>query len=188
MFSKIPYCMYQQVELRAFCSKHSELPDDKDTHQLGEAFVAASHNCSVASHDPSELQMDKQHKLNSGRNGDKLAVHIETSDTNSGKPGDGESWEIELNDLKSDAVPLSESGDVDQLIDTGIFERGGYGDASPSDFQNLLLILKKVLKKHMCSCTCLGLTFDEYKYCYMHGYIVSLCFFPSHFYLTCGEI
>ncbi|XP_034905108.1 uncharacterized protein [Populus alba] len=133
------------VELRAFCSKHSELPDDKDTHQLGEAFVAASHNCSVASHDPSELPMDKQHKLNSGRNGDKLAVHIETSDTNSGKPGDGESWEIELHDLKSDAVPLSESGDVDQLIDTGIFERGGYGDASPSDFQNLLLILKKLI-------------------------------------------
>jgi hypothetical protein len=143
--------MYQQVELRAFCSKHSELPDDKDTHQLGEAFVAASHNCSVASHDPSELQMDKQHKLNSGRNGDKLAVHIETSDTNSGKPGDGELWEIGLFDSRSNAEPLSESGDVDKLIDIGIFERGGYEGAS-TDSRNLLLILKKVLKKLRFSC------------------------------------
>ncbi|KAJ6335611.1 hypothetical protein OIU78_012267 [Salix suchowensis] len=89
--------------------------------------------------------MDKQHKLNSVRNGDKLAVHIETSDTNSVKPGNGESREIELHDSKSDAVPLSESGAVDQLIDTGIFERGGYEGASPSDFQILLLILKKLI-------------------------------------------
>ncbi|KAB5568646.1 hypothetical protein DKX38_002439 [Salix brachista] len=133
------------VELRAFCLKHTGLPDDKDTNQLGEALVAASHNCFVASHDPSELQMDKQHKLNSVRNGDKLAVHIETSDTNSVKPGNGESREIELHDSKSDAVPLSESGAVDQLIDTGIFERGGYEGASPSDFQILLLILKKLI-------------------------------------------
>uniref|UniRef100_A0A6N2MLW5 PHD-type domain-containing protein n=1 Tax=Salix viminalis TaxID=40686 RepID=A0A6N2MLW5_SALVM len=133
------------VELRAFCLKHTGLPDDKDTNQLGEALVAASHNCFVASHDPSELQMDKQHKLNSVRNGDKLAVHTETDLTNSVKPGNGESREIELHDSKSDAVPLSESGAVDQLIDTGIFERGGYEGASPSDFQILLLILKKLI-------------------------------------------
>ncbi|KAJ6391591.1 hypothetical protein OIU77_025546 [Salix suchowensis] len=134
-----------KVELRAFCLKHTGLPDDKDTNQLGKALVASSQNCFVASHDPSELQMDKQHKLNSVRNGDKLAVHIETSDTNSVKPGNGESREIELHDSKSDAVPLSESGAVDQLIDTGIFERGGYEGASPSDFQILLLILKKLI-------------------------------------------
>ncbi|KAJ6352814.1 hypothetical protein OIU76_001931 [Salix suchowensis] len=65
------------VELRAFCSKHTKLPSDKDTHQLGEAFVSARHDCSVAYQNPSMVQMDK------------LTVHTETSDTNSGKPGDG---------------------------------------------------------------------------------------------------
>ncbi|KAL9394423.1 hypothetical protein Peur_013708 [Populus x canadensis] len=132
------------VELRAFCSKHTELPNDRDTHQLGEAFVSASHDCSVASHNPSMLQMDKQRKLNIGQNGDKLAVHTETSDTNSGKPGDGELWEIGLFDSRSNAEPLSESGDVDKLIDIGIFERGGYEGAS-TDSRNLLLILKKLI-------------------------------------------
>jgi hypothetical protein len=125
IFSKFLYCICQQVELRAFCSKHTELPNDRDTHQLGEAFVSASHDCSVASHNPSTLQMDKQRKLNIGQNGDKLAVHTETSDTNSGKPGDGELWEIGLFDSRSNAEPLSESGDLDKLIDMGIFERGG---------------------------------------------------------------
>ncbi|KAL3592380.1 hypothetical protein D5086_011020 [Populus alba] len=132
------------VELRAFCSKHTELPNDRDTHQLGEAFVSASHDCSVASHNPSTLQMDKQRKLNIGQNGDKLAVHTETSDTNSGKPGDGELWEIGLFDSRSNAEPLSESVDVDKLIDIGIFERGGYEGAS-TDSRNLLLILKKLI-------------------------------------------
>ncbi|KAG6774189.1 hypothetical protein POTOM_021540 [Populus tomentosa] len=132
------------VELRAFCSKHTELPNDRDTHQLGEAFVSASHNCSVASHNPSTLQMDKQRKLNIGQNGEKLAVHTETSDTNSGKRGDGELWEIGLFDSRSNAEPLSESGDVDKLIDIGIFERGGYEGAS-TDSRNLLLILKKLI-------------------------------------------
>ncbi|KAH8508842.1 hypothetical protein H0E87_010837 [Populus deltoides] len=79
------------VELRAFCSKHTELPNDRDTHQLGEAFVSASHDCSVASHNPSTLQMDKQR----------------------------------LFDSRSNAEPLSEYGDLDKLIDMGIFERGG---------------------------------------------------------------
>jgi hypothetical protein len=111
----------------------------------------ASHDCSVASHNPSTLQMDKQRKLNIGQNGDKLAVHTETSDTNSGKPGDGELWEIGLFDSRSNAEPLSESGDVDKLIDIGIFERGGYEGAS-TDSRNLLLILKKVLKKLRFSC------------------------------------
>ncbi|XP_011011925.1 PREDICTED: uncharacterized protein LOC105116326 isoform X2 [Populus euphratica] len=132
------------VELRAFCSKHNELPNDRDTHQLGEAFVSASHDCSVASYNPSTLQMDKQSKLNIGQNGDKLAVHTETSDTNSGKPGDGELWEIGLFDSRSNAEPLSESGDVDKLIDIGIFERGCYEGAS-TDSRNLLLILKKLI-------------------------------------------
>ena len=140
MFSKILDCICQQVELRAFCSKHTKLPSDRDTHQLGEAFVSARYDCSAAYQNPSTVQMDK------------LTVHTETSDTNSGKPGDGELREIGLFDSRSNAAPLSESGDVDKLIDVGIFERG-YCEGASTDSRDLLLILKTVLKiKLMCSC------------------------------------
>lgn len=154
-------CTHLQVELRAFCSRHSEFSHDRNTPQLREPFMAVSNDSSVANHIPATLSMDKQHKLNIGRNGDNITVHRETPDTNFDKSGDGELRETGFSNSRVNAMPLSECG-VDQLINMGLFQRSDNEDAKPSDSLNLALILKKVCKKIICAhlrawvliCTC----------------------------------
>ncbi|KAK9270103.1 hypothetical protein L1049_025677 [Liquidambar formosana] len=133
------------VELRAFCSKHSEV---SSTQQLGVLPVAAGSNSYVTKHLPATLSVNKPHKLKiAHKNGDKIAVNIETTDTNSDKSGDSELRDIGLLDSGSNANLKSECGDAQQLINVETLEMNNIQDVTSSDSLNFALILKKLIDR-----------------------------------------
>ncbi|KDP32739.1 hypothetical protein JCGZ_12031 [Jatropha curcas] len=132
----------ENVELRAFCSKHSESPDGRSNSQLPVISDSSTANCM-----PLILLTDKQHNLKIGHNGDKIAVNVGTPDTVSDKSGDSESREIGLSDSRQNDVLISECADGDQVSSMGMSERSDNEDASLSDSRNLALILKKLIDR-----------------------------------------
>ncbi|XP_022747157.1 uncharacterized protein LOC111296845 isoform X2 [Durio zibethinus] len=132
------------IELRAFCSKHSDIHDNSSSLQLGELCVAGSDTSITNQLSPTS--MDKSQNLKIGlKNGDKIAVRMEAPDDNSDKSGDGELQEICFPDTILNALVASECGDVQQLVDVGLLERSNGDDHSPSDSLNFVLILKKLI-------------------------------------------
>ncbi|KAK6257449.1 hypothetical protein QUC31_000908 [Theobroma cacao] len=134
------------IELRAFCSKHSDSHDNSSSPQLGELCAAGSD--SSFTDQPSPTSIDNSQTLKIGlKNGDKIAVHVEAPDDNSDKSGDGELQEIGLPDARSNTRVASEFGDAQQLVDVGLLERSNGDDVYPSDSLNLALILKKLIDR-----------------------------------------
>lgn len=132
--------------MRAFCLKHSEFLNGRGNPQLGDPITSMRSDSSTANV-PYELLTEKQNKLKIGQNGDKVAVHVEASDSISDKSGDSESQEIELSDSRLNDVLISECADGDQIYNVGVSERSDNEDVNLSGSPNLALILKKVLSK-----------------------------------------
>ncbi|XWS25217.1 hypothetical protein CRYUN_Cryun27aG0050700 [Craigia yunnanensis] len=131
------------IELRAFCSKHSEIHDNSSSPQLGELCAAGTD--SSITNQLSPASMDKSQNLKIClKNGDKIAVHIEAPDDNS---GDGELQEIGLSDTRLHVRVASECGDTQQLVDVGLLERSNGDDHNPFDSINFSLILKKLIDR-----------------------------------------
>ncbi|XWS15072.1 hypothetical protein CRYUN_Cryun35bG0062800 [Craigia yunnanensis] len=134
------------IELRAFCSKHSDIHDNNSSLQLGELCAAGSD--SYITNQLSPTSMDKSQNLKIGlKYGDKIAVHVEAPDDNSDKSGDGELQEIGLSDTRLNARFTSECGDAQQLVNVGFLERSNGDDHNPSDSLNFALILKKLIDR-----------------------------------------
>ncbi|RVX22586.1 Protein Jade-1 [Vitis vinifera] len=133
------------LELRAFCLKHSEVQDVSSTQQLGDFSAADGSNTS--SHPP-VTSVNKPQKLKIGlRNGDKIAVHMETPDNNSNKLSDGEFQETGLPNTRSKAELMSGCADAQQLIGMRMLETINSEGVNPSDSINLALILKKLIER-----------------------------------------
>lgn len=133
------------LELRAFCLKHSEVQDVSSTQQLGDFSAAVGSNTS--SHPP-VTSVNKPQKLKIGlRNGDKIAVHMETPDNNSNKLSDGEFQETGLPNTRSKAELMSGCADAQQLIGMRMLETINSEGVNPSDSINLALILKKLIER-----------------------------------------
>ncbi|MBA0597326.1 hypothetical protein Gorai_007134, partial [Gossypium raimondii] len=131
------------IEMRAFCSKHSEIRNNSSSPQLGE-LCAAANDFSIANQF-SPTSMEKSQNLKIGhKDEDKITVDIRDPDDNSDKSGDGELQEIGFFDTRLDARVLSEYGDLQQLVDMGLLERSNINDHDPSDPHNFALVLKKV--------------------------------------------
>eukprot|EP00257_Ricinus_communis_P013951 XP_015571517.1 uncharacterized protein LOC8274307 isoform X1 [Ricinus communis] len=135
---------YENVELRAFCSKHSEFPDGSNL-QLGK--ITASSDTSTANCIQTTSLTDRQHKLKIGRNGDKLAVHVETRDTVSDKSGDNESREIGLSDSRLDDLLISDCADGDHVSNMGLSERHDKEDPNISNSLDFALLLKQLIDR-----------------------------------------
>ena len=74
------------LELRAFCLKHSKVQDVSSTQQLGDFFFFFAAVGSNISCHPPMTSSNKPHKLKIAlRNGDKIVVHVETPDNNSNR-------------------------------------------------------------------------------------------------------
>lgn len=115
-----------QVELKAFCSKHSEVPNNSNTEPEDPSVsIDKNSNISDSSHVTSSPKKLNKLKIG-GRNGDNVAVSVETSD-NSDKFSDSRSQEIPMNDR-------------------GKFERS-CEDVNASGNLNLTPILQKVMYK-----------------------------------------
>lgn len=120
-----------QVELRAFCSKHSEALDNNNTSQSGDTSVVAGSNSDSIDHLPE--------KSNVGcRNGDSTAVHSEVPDSNSDRSCDNESQERGFTGSKLNARLVSGCNDAQPLTEKSS------EDVNNLESTNYALILKKV--------------------------------------------
>ncbi|PON76627.1 Autoimmune regulator [Parasponia andersonii] len=125
-----------KVELRAFCSKHSEVLDKNNTSQLANPSVVAGNNSASSDHIP-----DKANE--SCGNGDNTAVPVEVPDTNSDGLCDGESQVLGSVGSRLNTRFVSGCNDSQPLNDVGTFERRSE-DVNVSDSSNFILILKKL--------------------------------------------
>ncbi|KAJ4850515.1 hypothetical protein Tsubulata_027502 [Turnera subulata] len=137
---------YDNVELRAFCSKHSEMSDDRTAFQLGEPSIGTGIDSPDPTCVPVVLSMDKRQKLNCS-NEDQASVHVEIPDNSCDKSDDGESREMRLSDSRFDSTLLTKCGDVDELTNLELSEINDIADANPSDSINLAIILKKLIDR-----------------------------------------
>uniref|UniRef100_A0A2N9FXG7 PHD-type domain-containing protein n=1 Tax=Fagus sylvatica TaxID=28930 RepID=A0A2N9FXG7_FAGSY len=133
------------VELRAFCSKHSDVQDSSSTSRVDDPTVAVGGDSNVANHLPVAVSMNKPHKLKIDcRNGDNIDVHLGTPDA-SDKSGDSELQEIGFSSKLNTGI-MSDCGDAQQLINVGTLERSSE-DVNLSDSLNVALILKKLIDR-----------------------------------------
>lgn len=129
--------MLLQVELRAFCAKHSDIQDNSSTPRTGDPCSAIGSESCVSNNLHETLSMSELHKLKfSCKNGDKIGVHTETSDANSDRSTDSEV--TGFSDSRLISVPTSE------CTNAGKPDRSEFEDVNPSDALNFTLILKKV--------------------------------------------
>ncbi|XP_062025987.1 uncharacterized protein LOC133742336 [Rosa rugosa] len=115
------------VELKAFCSKHSEVPNNSNTEPEDPSVsIDKNSNISDSSHVTSSPKKLNKLKIG-GRNGDNVAVSVETSD-NSDKFSDSRSQEIPMNDrgkFEGSCEDVNASGNLNltpilqKLIDCG---------------------------------------------------------------------
>lgn len=132
LFKDIKICFYQ-VELRAFCSKHSESRDFRSSRQSQDPFEAVNSGSYVVNHLPVTLSINRPQKLAGRRNSDNLLLCKEASDTNSEKLDDGE-----LEDIGSTAPSLNAD-----CVDTHKSTVQGVEDANPLDSLKFASIMKK---------------------------------------------
>ncbi|PSS31771.1 Protein Jade-1 like [Actinidia chinensis var. chinensis] len=135
-----------EVELRAFCSKHSGVQNGSSTQQSGDESVAIGSDPLVTMHQLETSTVNKPHKLKIGRkNGDRTVVHIETTDNNINTLGNCVMDEG-LSDTRSNSRFRSGCGDTQKHTSKGTLDRSTNDDANASDSLDITLILKKVVK------------------------------------------
>ncbi|KAJ4701226.1 putative Phd finger protein [Melia azedarach] len=135
------------VELRAFCSKHSDIHDNS-TPRTGDPCLAIGNDPPVSSNAQGTLSMNKLHKLKiSHKNGEKIAVHMESSCADSDRSCDSE--ETVLSDSRSNgvAVRMPECGKAQQFTNIGMLDKSENEDVNPCDSINFILILKKLIDR-----------------------------------------
>ncbi|KAE8679801.1 PHD finger family protein, putative isoform 2 [Hibiscus syriacus] len=119
---------FLQIELRVFCSKHSEIHDNSNSPPLGNLFASGTHSSIT---NPLHLQsMDKsQNSKVSLSNGDKIAVDIEAPGT------------------RSSSQAASECGETQQLGDVGLLGKSNDDEHNPCNSLNFAMILKKLIDR-----------------------------------------
>ncbi|KAJ7965630.1 putative Phd finger protein [Quillaja saponaria] len=137
---------FDNVELRAFCSKHSEVQDYSGTPQAGNPSVSVGSELSVANPLPLTKPVSKPHKSRIGhRNGHNNGVHVSPYDNCSDKSGDDELQEVGSSDSRLSARVILDCGGTEQLNDTEFL--GSNKDVNPYDSLNFALILKKLIDR-----------------------------------------
>ncbi|XP_028116167.1 uncharacterized protein LOC114313941 isoform X4 [Camellia sinensis] len=112
------------VELRAFCSKHSEVHNGSSTQQSGNLSIASGSDSYITNHQPVAPTANKPHKFKIGRkNGDRITVHIETTDTNINKLGNSVLHVEGLSDTRLNSKLKSECGNTQEPASTETLDR-----------------------------------------------------------------
>ncbi|KAK3015715.1 hypothetical protein RJ639_005663 [Escallonia herrerae] len=134
------------VELRAFCSKHSEVPNNGCTQQVGDLSIPVGSDTCSTIHQPQPV-VSKLHKLKVGRReGDKAAVCIETAAMELDKLGGSILCNDGLSDNRSNSNLQSECADGAQQPADAIDKNGGEND-NTSDTLKFTLMLKKLIDR-----------------------------------------
>ncbi|KAL5558323.1 hypothetical protein UlMin_034534 [Ulmus minor] len=134
-----------QVELRAFCSKHSEVQNINTTSQSVGPPVAVGSNSNATNHHSESLLMNKVQNFEVGcRNGDNAGVQIEAHDTNSDRSCETESQDMDFLSSKLHARLKSECNDSESINDAVASERFSE-DVNACGSIDFALILKKLV-------------------------------------------
>ncbi|XP_052188942.1 uncharacterized protein LOC127799193 isoform X2 [Diospyros lotus] len=131
------------VELRAFCSKHSEVQNGSTTQQSG-----VGSDSYVTKHQPVGTTVNKLQKLKFGRkSGDKITVHVVETDTNVSKLGNSATHGEGLSDARSYSLLQPECGDSKQSSSADTLERRTNEEPNASDSLDFTAILKKLIDR-----------------------------------------
>ncbi|GMI64851.1 hypothetical protein like AT1G77800 [Hibiscus trionum] len=128
------------IEMRAFCSKHSEMHDNSSSPPHGE-LCASGTDSSITNQLPLQSMDKSQNSKISLSNGDKIAVDIKAPDDNSDKSGYGELQEIGLSDTRSVC------GETQHMGDVGLLGKSHDDEHNPSNSLNFAMILKKLIDR-----------------------------------------
>nr|POF09256.1 protein jade-1 [Quercus suber] len=134
------------VELRAFCPKHSDVQSSSSTSRVDDPTLAVGGDSNVANHLPVAVSLNKLHKSKIDcQNGENIAVHIGTPDATN-KSGDSGLQERGFSSSGLNTGIMSDCGDAQQLINVGTLQRSTE-DVNLSDSLNVALILKKLIDR-----------------------------------------
>jgi hypothetical protein len=129
------------VELRAFCSKHSEVQSDSGSQLATSQSTGVATDPVITKSKPVLTITRKPHKLKiSRRNGDKIAVRIEPIDNDSDKLDGNSSNNLNKNISCEDVSSENKSNSKIQS------ENGGE-DVTTSDSLNFSKVLKKLIDR-----------------------------------------
>ncbi|KAK6114794.1 hypothetical protein DH2020_007063 [Rehmannia glutinosa] len=132
-----------EVELRAFCSKHSEVQCDSGSQDTGDIPFTGDSVSHFSENQQLELTVNESHKSESGqRNGDKLVVHNEIADLDLSKPNDIVLDGEDLLDNRRDSESHLENGDALHSAAKYSANRNGNEDVNVLNFS---MILKKLI-------------------------------------------
>uniref|UniRef100_A0A803M586 PHD finger family protein n=1 Tax=Chenopodium quinoa TaxID=63459 RepID=A0A803M586_CHEQI len=135
------------IELRAFCSKHSGNfnPEDSVALESHEQNHAVGSDLLGSSIEPASLPENKIKKLKIGcKNGDKVTLQIGVADADSNNLGERE-WQDQGQDANSNTKLELGSGDGEKLSDMGL--GGACEDVKISRLLDLGLVLKKLINR-----------------------------------------
>ncbi|XP_021748262.1 uncharacterized protein LOC110714096 isoform X2 [Chenopodium quinoa] len=139
------------IELRAFCSKHSGNfnPDDSVALESHEQNHAVGSDLLGSSIESASLPENKIKKLKIGcKNGDKVTLQIGVADADSNNLGERE-WQDQGQDANSNTNLELGSGDGEKLSDMGL--GGACEDVKTSRLLDLGLVLKKLIDRRKIS-------------------------------------
>ncbi|XP_023518349.1 uncharacterized protein LOC111781857 isoform X1 [Cucurbita pepo subsp. pepo] len=125
------------VELRAFCSKHSESQYCRSSGRFQVPSEAVNSGSHVVNHLPMTLSVNRPQKLVGRRNIDNLLLCKDASDSNPGKLDDGK-----LEDKGSAYPSLNADSDC---VDTHKCTVQGVEDVNPLDSLKFATIMKKLI-------------------------------------------
>lgn len=148
----------EAVELRAFCSKHSDFQDSYTQQSNNCLSIPAARDSSVLKNVPAKLLVNKPHKIKPGhQNGDNSMILASTLDAVSNKQGNSEvSWEqdtsIPISDTRSepevnDAQLAGSPATTKESNQKKTIEGGSNGSINPSNSINCVDVLKKLVDR-----------------------------------------
>lgn len=146
----------EAVELRAFCSKHSDFQDIYTPESNSYSSIPAARDSAVLKNVPANMLMNKPHKIKLGhKNGDNRMILVPTSDAVSNKPGNNEvSWEQDTSVPISNTMSELECNDAQLSVNQGTLVEGNKkkttegnsnGSINLSDSLDCVHVLKKLV-------------------------------------------
>ncbi|KAI3464451.1 hypothetical protein Pfo_021114 [Paulownia fortunei] len=135
-----------EVELRAFCSKHSEVQCDSGSQDTGDICFTGDSVSLVSKHQQMALTVNESQKLESGqRNGDKLVIHIETADLDLSKLNDIVLDGEDLLDNRRNSESRPENENALHPAAKYSADRNDNEDVNACSALNFSMILKKLI-------------------------------------------
>ncbi|GMH00292.1 hypothetical protein Nepgr_002131 [Nepenthes gracilis] len=136
------------VELRAFCRRHSEGSNGCNALQRGESHFPHGNNSSASQDSLVTLPVNKPNHFKLGHdNGDNIELHVDATNVNSDRLEDAEPQETRLQDVHSNMKDKPAYGVLGDFVDVETIVQSTTEDVSASESINLALVLRKIIDR-----------------------------------------